>query len=113
MVMSTVVKETLAQLKIEEFVPDDDIKKVIRKGNKNGKLGSIFVKLSDENFKVKIMKAKKELKNHGDEQLKKLKIMNFKTQELILYENALRNVLSVIPNGNDYELNGKMLLVAR
>ena len=48
------------------------------------------------------MKTKKELKNHGDEKLKYLKIMNFKTQEQILYENALRNVLSGIPNGNHY-----------
>ena len=70
------VKEVLAQLNIEDFVQEDDIKKVTRKCNKNGRLGSIFVKLSDENFKVKIMKIKKELKNHGDEQLKKLKIMN-------------------------------------
>ena len=70
-----VVTETLAQLNIEEFVSDDDIKKVIRKGNTNGKLGSIFVKPSDERkkkkkkkkFQVKIMKSKKELKNHGDE----------------------------------------------
>ena len=99
------VKETLAQLNIEEFVSDDDIKKVIRKGNTNGKLGSIFVKLSDENLKVKIMKSKKEPKNHGDEQLRKVKIMNFKPQEQILFENALRNVLSIIPNGNHYELN--------
>ena len=35
------------------------------------------------------MKTKKELKNHGDEKLKYLKIMNFKTQEQILYENVL------------------------
>jgi len=108
-----VVKETLAQLNIEEFVSDDDIKKVIRKGNTNGKLGSIFVKLSDENFKVKIMKSKKELKNHGDEQLRKVKIMNFKPQEQILFENALRNVLSIIPNGNHYELNWNMRHVSK
>jgi hypothetical protein len=38
-----VVKEALAQLNIKDFVPEDDVKKVIRKGNKNGKLGSNYV----------------------------------------------------------------------
>ena len=59
------------------------------------------------------MKNKKEPKNHADEGLKNLKIMNFKTQEQILYENALRSVLSVIPNRDRYELNGTMRLVSR
>ena len=108
-----VVREALAQLSIEDFIPEEDIKKVVRKGNRNGKLGSVLVKICDENFKVKIMKNKKELKNHTDEEIKKLKIMNFKTQEQILYENALRSVLSVMPNGDHYELNGTMHLVSR
>jgi hypothetical protein len=56
---------------------------------------------------VKILKNKKELKNLGDEQLK---FLNFETQEQILYENALRNVVSVIPNGKHYELNGRCSL---
>ena len=59
-------KEALSQLNIVDFVPEDDVKKVIRKGNKDKKLGSFFFKLSDENLKVKIMKSKKELANHED-----------------------------------------------
>ena len=59
------------------------------------------------------MKKKKELLNSTDPELKKLKIMNFKTQEQILYENALRNVLSIVPNGNLYEINGNMRLVSK
>ena len=42
---------------------------------------------------------------------KKLKIMNFKNQEQILVENALRSVLSIMPNGHQYELNGNMRLI--
>ena len=103
----------LAQLNIEDFVPEDDIKKVVRKGNRNGKLGSIFVKISDESFKVRIMKSKKELKNHTNPELKKVKIMNFKTQEQIIFENALRNVLAIIPNGDQFELTGNMRLISR
>ena len=52
------------------------------------------------------MKKKKELINSEDPELNKLKIMNFKTQEQILYENALRGVLSTVPDGNLYKRNG-------
>ena len=108
-----VITKALAELHIEDFVPDDDVLKVMRKGNKNGKLGSLFVKLSDESFEVKIMKKKKELINHGDETLRKLKIMNYKSPEQILLENALRKVLSVVPDGDRYELNGNLHLVTK
>ena len=106
------VKEALAHLNVEDFRPEDDILKVVRRGHKNGKLGSIFVKLSNEDLKVKVMKVKKELKKHKDPKIKDLKIMNFKTQEQILLENALRNLLSVTPNGDRYEFNGNMRLIS-
>ena len=83
------VKEALARLNVEDFLPEDDVLKVVRRGHKNGKLGSIFVKLSNEDLKVKVMKVKKELKKHKDPKIKDLKIMNFKTQEQIFLENAL------------------------
>ena len=108
-----VVKEALEQLQIEDFRPEEDIVNVTRKGNKNGKHGSLFVKISDENFKVKIMKKKKELLARSDPKIKDLKIMNYKSQEQILFENALRNVLSVTSNGHLYELNGNMRLVTK
>ena len=107
------MKATLAQLVLDDFVPDEDVIKVERKGHLKGKPGSIFVKLTDEDKKQKTMKKKKELKNSLDPELKKLKIMNFKTQEQILHENALRNVLSIVPNGNLYEINGNMRLVSK
>jgi len=106
------VKETLAKLVIEDF-DEDDLLKVERRGKTEEKLGSVFVKLSDEAFKKTIMKTKHELKNSTDAKSKKLKIVNFKNPELILLENALREVLSVIPNGNQYELNGSMKLVTK
>jgi hypothetical protein len=59
------------------------------------------------------MKKHKELANQKDADLKKIKIMNYKTQEHILFENALRNVLSIMPNGDQYELNGYMCLVSK
>ena len=49
--------------------------------------------------------------NNVDPEIKKLKIMNYKLQEHILFENALRNVLSVMPDGHLYELDGNMRLI--
>ena len=108
-----VVRDTLAQLNIEDFDPIEDIFKVERKGNRNGKLGSVFVKIADREVKKKIMKKKKELANSSDPKIKELKIMNFKTPEQIMFENALRGVLAIIPNGSNYELNGNMRLVTK
>ena len=107
------VKKVLSQLQIDDLDLDEDLAKVERKGQINGKIGSVFVKFSNEEAKKKIMKKKNELKNNVDPEIKKLKIMNFKLQEHILFENALRNVLSVMPDGHLYELNGNMRLISK
>ena len=90
----SVVRDTLAQINIEGFDPTDDILKVERKGNRNGKVGSVFVKIANTEMKKKIMKKKKELTNSSDPKVKELKIMNFKTPEQILFENAGKNSLN-------------------
>ena len=81
-----VVRDTLAQINIEDFDPTEDILKVERKGNRNGKLGSVFVKITEKEIKKKIMKRKKELANSSDPKIKELKIVNFKTQEQIVFD---------------------------
>ena len=42
------VKEDLSKLQIEDFDLNEDLLRVERKGNANGKLGSVFVKISNE-----------------------------------------------------------------
>ena len=108
----TCVKEVLSQLQIDDFDLDEDLVRIERKGQGNGKLGSVFVKISNAEVKRKIMK-KNELKNNVDPEVKKLKIMNYKLQEQILFKNALRNVLSLMPDGHLYELNGNMRFVQK
>ena len=73
----------------------------------------VLVKLSSGAKKKELMKKKKNLTNNVDSNLKELKIMNFKTQEQILFENALRGVLSLVPNGSNYEINGNTRLVQK
>ena len=107
------IKKVLTAINVEEFDPEEHVLRVERKGNKGGNLGAVFVKVSDAAMKKKIMKKKKELKAHSDSEIRNVKIMNYKTQEQILFENALRNMLAILPNGSSYELNGNMRLIAR
>ena len=102
------MKEVLSHISVKDFDPEEDVIRVERKGKRNDKLGTVFVKISNQGLKSEIMKKKKELADKPDDKLKRLKIMNFKNQEQILFENALRQVLSIMPNGHQYELNGSM-----
>ena len=52
------VKKVLSQLQIDDLDLDED--EVERKGQLNGKIGSVFVKFSNEEAKKKIMKKKNE-----------------------------------------------------
>ena len=106
------VKEVLGHLSIDNFDADEDIVKIERKGKKNGKLGSVFVKISNEVQKRQIMKTKNELRSRNQE-IKELKIMNYKMQEHILFENALRNFFPLMPEGHLYEFIGNMRLVLK
>jgi hypothetical protein len=74
----------------------------------------VFVKIASLDLKKEIMKKKKELADKTSDDRKKLEIMNFKTQEQILFEIALRQgKSSVMPNGNQYELSGNMKLISK
>ena len=66
-----------------------------------------------EDFRTNNEDEKYEKEKRTDEAFKRLKIMNFKSQEQDLFENALRQVIAILPNGNMYELNGNMRLVAK
>ena len=108
------VEKALEKIGIEEFEPKEDLLKVERKGNTAGKLGSVLVKFANDDLKKKVMKKKNDMiQNSAEPGINKLKIMNYKAPEHIIFENALRNVLSLLPNANQYELNGNMKLVSR
>ena len=93
---------------------EEDIIAVERKGsNSQGGLGSVCVKLVDKDTKKQIMKKKKVLRENAVENIRAIKIVNFKPPEHIIFENALRSVLALVPSGNMYELNGNMRLVKK
>ena len=107
------VIEVLGHLALEEVDFEEDILAVERKGNSQGRLGSVLVKLVNGNIKKLIMKKKKVLLEHSNNEVREIKIVNYKPQEHIIFENALRSVLALVPNGERYELNGNMRLVTK
>ena len=70
------------------------------------KLGTILVEIATEEAKIKIMKAKKTLLKHPNMMKRKVKIRNMKTKEQMTYENNLYQLLSLLPDGNQFGLNG-------
>ena len=107
------VKEVLSHLELEDFDLEEDILAVERKGCSQGKLGSVCVKLVDKESKKQVMKKKKVLLENTIEKVRDVKIVNYKPPDCIIFENALRSVLALVPNGNMYELNGNMRLVTK
>ena len=107
------VKEVLSHLELLEVDLEEDIIAVERKGCSEGRLGSVCVKLVNGETKKQIMKKKKELLGNANEKVRDIKIVNYKPPEHIIFENALRSVLALVPNGERYELNGNMRLVTK
>ena len=52
------------------------------------------------------MKAKKALLKHPNLMKRKIKIRNMKSKEQMTFENNLYQLRSLLPNGNQYGLNG-------
>ena len=52
------------------------------------------------------MKAKKALLKHPNLMKRKIKIRNMKSKEQMTFENNLYQLLSLLPDGNQYGLNG-------
>ena len=102
---------------IQEINPEGvnaetDVVKVERKGykpaveNKTEKLGVVLVELRNTEVKAKIMKTKKVLANHHFANLRSLRINNMKTVDQINQERFNREVLRLVPGGDQFYLTG-------
>ena len=109
------VEKVLEDFQIEGFEPKEDLLQVVlEQKNTVSTLGSVLVKLTKKDFKKKIMKLKNNMIHKSlNPSIKKLKIMNYKAPETIVFENALRSVLALVPDGNSYKLNGNLNLDQR
>ena len=103
------VKEVIRNINVEGVNHETDVIKVIRKGykpkngNENEKLGTVLVELSSSEVRTKIMKNKKSLENTN---LKYIKIRNMKSQPEVNQSYFNRQVLKMIPGGDQFYITG-------
>jgi glutaredoxin-related protein len=107
------VEEILADVNADGLNVFDAITTVKRVGQSETKAGTILVEIVTDEAKVKIMKAKKTLLKHPNMMKRKIKIRNMKSKEQMTYENNLHQLLSLVPDGNQFGLNGIGKLIKR
>ena len=75
--------------------------KAIRFGAKENYLGTVKVELKNDESRASIMKNKKNLSHHRNSIMQNLIIKNLKTEDHMAMENFARDLLKMIPGGND------------
>jgi len=107
------VEEILLDVNTDGLNVSDVITKVKRVSQSDSKPGTILVEITSEESKIMIMKAKKVLLKHPNLMRRKIKIRNMKSKEQMTFENNLYQLLSLLPDGNQYGLNGVGKLIKR
>ena len=108
----TSVKTLIKEINPEGVNVDTDVMKVMRKGykpaieNKTEKLGVVMVELRNSEVKAKIMKTKKNLAHSAHEVLRNIRIGVMKTQDQVNQERFNRQLLRLVPGGDQFYLTG-------
>ena len=106
-----VVKKVIEEMKAEGVNPETDVVKAVRKGYKPAtatqpeRLGVIMVELASEEVRAKVMKTKKVLENANND-LAKIIIKNMKTHAEVKQDRLNRDMLRMIPGGNQFYISG-------
>ena len=83
-----------------------DITKAVRVGAKDDYLGTVKVEILNDESRASIMKNKKNLGNHQNPAMKNLIIKNLKSEDQMRMENFARDVLQMVPGGNNFFIAG-------
>jgi len=100
------VREALSEVKAPGVDVRRDVTKAARFGVKDEYLGTVKVEILNDESRASIMKTKKFLANHTNPTMKNLIIGNLKTGEQMRMENFARDLLKMIPDGNNYYVAG-------
>jgi hypothetical protein len=85
---------------------DRDVIKAIRVGSKEEYLGTVKVELLNDETCASIMKQKKFLVRHQNPTMRNLYIKNLKSEDQMRMENFARDLLKMLPDGNNYFVAG-------
>jgi len=95
------VREALNEVKAPGVNVVRDVLKAYRVGAKDDYLGTVKVEMRNDECRAAIMKNKKFLANHHNNTMKNLYIKNLLTQEQMTIQNFSRDLLKMVPGGND------------
>ena len=113
------VKSVIKEINAEGIDAETDVVKVVRKGYKpanatqSERLGTVLVELRSTEVKTKIMKAKSKLATHHDERLKNVRISNMKTQNQVNQDFFNRQLLKMVPGGEDFYISGTGAILSK
>ena len=104
------VKQVIKLINAEGVNAEEDVVKVVRKGHKpatgtqSERHGTLLVELKSTDVKAKIMKTKKSLASHPH--LKEVRISNMKSQTQMNQDYFNRQLLRMIPGGDQFYISG-------
>ena len=104
------VREALSQIGAPGLDVVRDVIKAIRFGKTNTYLGVVKVEISNEEARKIIMSNKKNLSYNRNEMIRNLIIQNLKPQSQFYSENLGKDLLKLIPGGNEVYIsnNGRL-----
>jgi len=100
------VRAALYEVKAPGVDVARDVTKAIRVGSKEDYLGTVKVELLNDETRASIMKQKKFLINHQNPVMRNLYIKNLKSEDQMRMENFARDMLKMLPDGNNYFVAG-------
>jgi len=78
-----------------------DVIKAERVGSNENYFGTVKIEMRDDNSRASVMKTKKFLANHSNPIMRNLVVGNLKTNSQMALENFARDLLKLVPGGND------------
>ena len=100
------VRAALYEIRAPGVEVDRDVTKAVRVGVKDDYLGTVKVEMLNDAARASIMKNKKNLENHQNPAMKNLIIKNLKSEDQMRMENFARDVLQILPGGDNYFVAG-------
>ena len=95
------VREALTEIRAPGVDTLRDVVKACRFGAKEDYLGTVKVEMRNDDSRASIMKNKKNLAHHHNVTMQNLIIKNLKSENQMSMENFARDLLKMIPGGND------------
>ena len=104
------IRNIFSHIHAPGVVPSRDVLKAVRVGQSDNYLGILKVEMRDDHSRASIMKTKKNLKYHQNEDIRRLVIQNLRSDIQMTVDNFTRDLFNIIPGCNNLYMapNGRI-----